>query len=65
MLDVACGDGIPAFYLAEHVGPTGRVLAMDLSQAQLSRARLVQRFALPWLEFVCYGYLRASAHTPR
>ncbi len=42
MLDVACGDGIPAFYLAEHVGPTGRVLAMDLSQAQLSRARLVQ-----------------------
>ena len=53
MLDIACGDGIPAFYLAEHVGSTGRVLAMDLSQAQLSRARLVQGSALPWLEFVC------------
>lgn len=53
ILDVACGDGIPAFYLAEQVGPTGRLLAMDRSQAQLAGARVQQGNALPWLEFAC------------
>lgn len=51
VLDVACGEGIPAFYLAEHVGSTGRVLALDRSQAQLAAARVQQGDALPWLEF--------------
>lgn len=53
LLDVACGDGLPAFYLAEQLGPTGRVLAIDLSPAQINRAQFVQGSVLPWLEFVC------------
>ncbi len=51
ILDIACGSGIPAFYLAEQVGPAGRVRAIDINQAQLSRARAIQGSSLPWLEF--------------
>lgn len=53
ILDVACGHGIPAFYLAEHVGPTGTVLAIDASAGQVARARAVQGSHLPWLRFDC------------
>lgn len=52
ILDIACGDGIPALYLAEQVGPTGRVLAMDCNDRLLARARTVQGSDLPWLRFV-------------
>ena len=41
VLDVNCGDGIPAFYLAHQVGSAGHVLAIDVSEAQLVRARTV------------------------
>jgi len=51
VLDVTCGDGIPAFYLAHHVGSAGHVLAIDVSEAQLMRARAVQGPYFPWLEF--------------
>jgi len=51
VLDVNCGDGIPAFYLAHHVGSTGQVLAIDVSEGQLMRARAVQGPYFPWLEF--------------
>jgi ubiquinone/menaquinone biosynthesis C-methylase UbiE len=51
ILDVACGDGIPAFYLAHRVGPNGRVIAIDRNEAQLARARAVQGPYFPWLEF--------------
>ncbi len=51
ILDVTCGDGIPAFYLAHHVGATGRVLAIDVNEAQLMRARAAQGPYFPWLEF--------------
>ena len=51
ILDVACGDGIPAFYLANRVGPTGRVVAVDVNVAQLVRARGIQGPHFPWLEF--------------
>jgi len=51
ILDIASGHGIPAFYLAEHVGPTGQVLAVDLSQHQVARARAIQGSQLPWLRF--------------
>lgn len=53
ILDVASGHGIPAFYLAEHVGPTGQVLAIDLSPHQVARARAIQGSQLPWLRFDC------------
>ena len=53
ILDVASGPGIPAFYLAEQVGPTGAVLAIDLSAGQVARARAIQGSQLPWLTFEC------------
>jgi ubiquinone/menaquinone biosynthesis C-methylase UbiE len=54
LLDVACGGaGIPAFYLADQIGPTGHVLAMDISPAQITRARARKGNALPWLELAC------------
>lgn len=53
ILDVASGHGIPAFYLSEQVGPTGAVLAIDMSAGQVSRARAIQGSHLPWLRFDC------------
>jgi 2-polyprenyl-3-methyl-5-hydroxy-6-metoxy-1,4-benzoquinol methylase len=53
ILDIACGHGIPALYLAEHVGPTGEVLAIDVSPQQIARARAIQGSQLPWLRFEC------------
>jgi len=51
VLDVTCGDGIPAFYLAHRVGSAGHVLAIDINEAQLLRARAAQGPYFPWLEF--------------
>ena len=53
ILDVASGHGIPAFYIAEQVGPTGTVLAIDVSEHQVDNARRVQGHHLPWLRFEC------------
>ena len=51
VLDVNCGDGIPAFHLAHRVGSEGQILAIDASEGQLMRARAVQGPYFPWLEF--------------
>ena len=51
ILDIMCGDGIPAFYLAHRVGPTGQVTAIDLYEPQLNRARAFQGPHFPWLTF--------------
>lgn len=51
ILDVAAGGGIPAFYLAEQVGPTGRMLAIDINPGAVQRGRSTQKHHLPWLEF--------------
>jgi ubiquinone/menaquinone biosynthesis C-methylase UbiE len=51
VLDVNCGDGIPAFTLAHQIGSAGHVLAVDVSEGQLMRARAVQGPYFPWLEF--------------
>jgi SAM-dependent methyltransferase len=53
ILDVASGHGIPAFYLAEQVGSSGEVLAIDLSAGQVARARAIQGSQLPWIRFAC------------
>ncbi|GKS59545.1 hypothetical protein YTPLAS18_30720 [Nitrospira sp.] len=53
ILDVACGHGVPSFYLAEQVGPNGRVVGVDLSAGQVARARAIQGAHLPWLRFEC------------
>lgn len=53
ILDIACGHGIPAFYLAEQVGPAGEVLAIDMSAGQVARTRAIRGSQLPWLKFEC------------
>ncbi|MCA9471950.1 MAG: class I SAM-dependent methyltransferase [Nitrospirales bacterium] len=51
ILDVACGSGVPSFYLADRVGPTGRIVGIDIHEAQLRQARAYQGLSFPWLEF--------------
>ena len=53
ILDVASGHGIPAFYLAEQVGPSGQVLGIDVNAGQVESARMIQGQQLPWLSFKC------------
>jgi SAM-dependent methyltransferase len=62
ILDVASGHGIPAFYLAEQVGPAGEVFAIDVSEHQVARARAIQGSQLPWLQFECMDVRALSAH---
>jgi SAM-dependent methyltransferase len=64
ILDVASGHGIPAFYLAEQVGPVGHVLAIDLSKQQMAQARAMQGSQLPWLRFECQDLRALPPHLP-
>ena len=64
ILDVASGHGIPAFYLAEQVGPTGQVLAIDLSRRQVEGARAIQGSQLSWLRFECLDMRALPPHFP-
>lgn len=64
ILDIASGHGIPAFYLAEQVGPTGAVLGIDLSEGQVARARAIQGAHLPWLRFECHDMRALPANLP-
>ena len=64
ILDVASGHGIPAFYLAEQVGPTGEVLAIDISAGQVTRAGAIQGSQLPWLRFDCADMRALPPHLP-
>ncbi len=64
ILDIASGHGIPAFYLAEQLGPLGQVLAIDLSERQVERARAIQGTQLPWLRFECLDMRALPQHLP-
>jgi ubiquinone/menaquinone biosynthesis C-methylase UbiE len=64
ILDIACGDGIPAFYLAEQVGPTGQVLGVDSNEHLLASARGWQGPHLPWLRFECHDMRALPAGLP-
>jgi SAM-dependent methyltransferase len=39
VLDLACGDGIYSCWIAERLGPEGRVVGVDIAPAYLERAR--------------------------
>jgi len=39
VLDIGSGGGIDAFYAAKRVGPTGRVIGLDMTPAMIERAR--------------------------
>lgn len=64
ILDIASGHGIPAFYLAERVGPTGSVIGIDASRSQVASARAIQRAELPWLRFDCVDMRALPASLP-
>ena len=65
VLDIASGDGIPALYLAEKVGPTGQVLGIDCSENQVMRARAIQGRHLPWLRFECRDMRALATDLPQ
>jgi ubiquinone/menaquinone biosynthesis C-methylase UbiE len=64
ILDIASGHGVPAFHLAEQVGPTGMVVGIDVSRGQVANARAVQRGELPWLRFECLDMRALPASFP-
>jgi len=64
ILDVAAGQGIPAFHLAEQVGPAGQVLGIDLSAHQVGSARIIQGQQLPWLRFECLDMRALPSNLP-
>jgi len=50
-LDVACGTGAVTRLLAERVGPTGKVVGLDINPGMLAVARLVASSqSIEWLE---------------
>ena len=49
VLELGCGGGYYAYEVAQFVGPTGRVCAIDISTDQITAARL-RCTALPWVE---------------
>ena len=49
ILDIASGDGIPAFYLAEQIGPTGHVLGIDWDEHLMASARHCHQHGCHWL----------------
>lgn len=59
VLDLGSGSGMDAFLAARKVGPTGRVVGIDMTDAQLEKAaRLRDREGIGWIEFR-QGYLEA------
>ena len=53
VLDIGCGTGVLSCYWAEEVGPTGKVIAIDISNEQLDIARKQSaELALHNIEFI-------------
>lgn len=53
VLDVACGTGVVARYTVPYVGPTGRVVGLDLNPGMLTMARTMPQregVAIEWRE---------------
>ena len=52
VLDIGSGGGIDAFLAAKKVGPTGKVIGVDMTPAMLDRARRsAQKAGYTWVEF--------------
>ncbi len=52
LLDLGSGAGLNAFLAAPRVGPTGRVIGVDMTPSMIAKARAnASRMTLPWVEF--------------
>jgi len=52
VLDLGCGAGMDSIIATRRVGPTGRVIGIDFSEAMLARARAAKEVVnLPHLQF--------------
>jgi SAM-dependent methyltransferase len=52
VLDLGSGPGLDAFLAARQVGPTGRVIGVDMTPSMLERARVgAAKMGLAWVEF--------------
>lgn len=52
VLDLGCGAGMDSIIAARRVGPTGRVIGIDFSEAMLARARSAKDLVnMPQLQF--------------
>ena len=59
VLDIGSGGGLDAFLAAGKVGPTGKVIGVDMTPAMLARAReSAERNGIPNVEFR-HGYAEA------
>lgn len=53
VLDLGCGAGLDSIVAARRVGPSGRVIGVDFSEAMLARARAAKELAnLPQIDFL-------------
>lgn len=63
VIDVACGTGVVALAAAEAVGPSGRVLATDISSAMVAEVeRSAERRGLDNVDVECTGAEQLHAH---
>ncbi len=59
VLEVGCGTGHMACWLAQHVGEKGKVIALDNSQAQIDIAReTAKERGVDNIEFICHDVTR-------
>ena len=61
VLDIGCGGGVSSFAVARRVGPTGKVVGVDVSNAMLERAQ--QHLAATDLDNVSFLEADAQGHT--
>jgi SAM-dependent methyltransferase len=61
VLDIGCGGGVSSFAVARQVGPTGKVVGVDVSNAMLERAQ--QHLAATDLDNVSFLEADAQGHT--
>ena len=61
VLDIGCGGGVSSFAVARQVGPTGKVVGVDVSNSMLERAQ--QHLAATDLDNVSFLEADAQRHT--
>lgn len=62
VIDATAGNGHDTLFLADCVGPEGRVLAFDIQEAALASAR-ARVGGLAWVEFFHESHAKMATHT--